>query len=152
MINGSVKLFHVSEDPAIARFDPREPTNTDAGVTGPCVWAVDETRLRNYLLPRDCPRVTYYAHERSEDSEVRALIGSTTACAVIAIESAWLDRVRATTLYLYELPAEGFELIDTSAGYWINRSGVVPIGVKRIDDCLRAIAEQRAQIRILPSL
>jgi len=25
------------------------------------VWAIDGDHLRNYLVPRDCPRVTYYA-------------------------------------------------------------------------------------------
>ena len=50
-------LFHVSEDAEIGRFDPRASTLTDV----PVVWAIDDRRVRNYLLPRECPRVTYYA-------------------------------------------------------------------------------------------
>jgi len=87
-------LFHVSEDPNITRFDPREPTNFDAGVTGPAVWAVDEDRLRNYLLPRDCPRVTFFAGANSDASDARILIGPSACEAVVAIEAAWLERAR----------------------------------------------------------
>jgi hypothetical protein len=53
-------LFHVSEDSGIERFEPRPSRYADE----PVVWAIDADRLRNYLLPRQCPRVTYYAgHE-----------------------------------------------------------------------------------------
>ena len=50
-------LFHISEESDIARFEPR----ASEYATGLVVWAIDETRLCNYLLPRECPRVTYYA-------------------------------------------------------------------------------------------
>jgi hypothetical protein len=50
-------LFHVSEERGIERFAPR----SSAGGMGPVVWAIDKHRLRNYLLPRECPRVTCYA-------------------------------------------------------------------------------------------
>ena len=53
-------LFHISEESDIARFEPRA-----SGYPIPpghlVVWAIDESRLCNYLLPRECPRVTYYA-------------------------------------------------------------------------------------------
>jgi hypothetical protein len=147
-----VRLFHLSEDASIARFDPREPPSTDSGVVGPCVWAVDESRLRNYLLPRECPRVTFYARDDSARDDVQSLMRYTNACAVVAIEAAWLERVRATTLYLHELPSDRFECVDRGAGYWISRSAVTPVGVERVDDCLRAIAERNAEIRIVPSL
>ena len=49
------RLFHVSEDPTIARFEPRPVASPDSGVTGDAVWAVAESHLPNYLLPRDCP-------------------------------------------------------------------------------------------------
>ena len=48
-------FFHVSEAADIERFDPRPSALTHE----PVVWAIDEERLRNYLVPRDCPRVTY---------------------------------------------------------------------------------------------
>jgi hypothetical protein len=48
--------FHVSEDGGIQRFEPRVSAHGES-----LVWAIDGGHLRNYLLPRDCPRVTYYA-------------------------------------------------------------------------------------------
>jgi hypothetical protein len=50
-------LFHVSEEPAVAEFSPRPSQYTQ----DPVVWAVHDDKIRNYLLPRDCPRVTCYA-------------------------------------------------------------------------------------------
>jgi len=50
-------LFHVSEEPGIGRFEPRLSENA----SGPIVWAIEGARLCNCLLPRDCPRVSYYA-------------------------------------------------------------------------------------------
>ena len=45
-------LFHVSEQKGIERFEPRAIDES----AEPLVWAVDDDRLRNYLVPRDCPR------------------------------------------------------------------------------------------------
>jgi hypothetical protein len=58
-------LFHVSEDRGIDVFEPRGADGKDA-----FVWAIDGERLRNYLLPRECPRVTYYADAASSAVDV----------------------------------------------------------------------------------
>ena len=50
-------LFHISEELGIERFEPL----TSESVSEPVVWAIDADHLRNYLLPRECPRVTYSA-------------------------------------------------------------------------------------------
>ena len=117
-------LFHVSEDPTISRFEPREPTNSDAGVRGPAVWAVDEARLRNYLLPRDCPRVTFYARpSRLAAAHDEPLLSGTTASRVIAVESAWLAGIRTTSLFCYELDAAGFACRRERRVLCLARSG-----------------------------
>ena len=59
-------LFHVSEELGIERFEPRPSPSADE----PVVWAIDADRLRNYLLPRDCPRVTYYAGRATAAADV----------------------------------------------------------------------------------
>ena len=56
-----MRLFHVSERTGIARFEPRPPPSLDAGVSDDVVWAIEARLLANYLLPRDCPRVTFHA-------------------------------------------------------------------------------------------
>lgn len=53
------RLFHVSEDSGIEVFEPR-PAALFPNL-GPVVWAVAESHLVNYLLPRECPRVTFCA-------------------------------------------------------------------------------------------
>jgi hypothetical protein len=113
---------------------------------------VDETRLQNYLLPRDCPRVTFYAGERSREEDIRALLGPSGPRAVVAIEEAWLERVRDATLHLYELPPANFLLADRNAGYWVSREAVEPISMIRIDDCIAAIAARGVELRVVPTL
>ncbi len=56
-----MRLFHVSEEVGIEKFVPRLPNRKDMDITTGLVWAVDEARLPNFLLPRNCPRVTYHA-------------------------------------------------------------------------------------------
>lgn len=139
-------LYHVSEEPGIERFDPR-PTPS---VARPVVWAISGERLRNYLLPRDCPRVTFYASAKTSADDVERFLGSSPA--VVAFESAWLDRVRATRLFCYHLPDESFTLVDRSAGYFHSTEPVTPLGVDVIDDALGALASRGVEVRVLPSL
>ena len=139
-------LYHVSEQRDIRRFDPRQ----NPAVAEAVVWAIDQDHLRNYLLPRDCPRVTFYARPDSSAADVQRLLG--TSRAVVAFEAAWLERVRAASLACYRLPAETFELHDASAGYYVSREPVVPAGVEIIDDCLAALANRGVEVRVLPSL
>src|SRR5688500_9115210 len=116
-------LFHVSEDGAIARFEPRPLPKGAVGVSPDerVVWAIDAEHLHNYLLPRDCPRVTFYARrDRAGAVNDEPLLAGTTASRVIAVESAWLDRIRTTQLFCYELPADGFACIDGNAGYFVG--------------------------------
>src|SRR5262245_31758539 len=107
-------LFHVSERSGIERFEPRPSYYTGA----PVVWAIDADRLRNYLVPRDCPRVTYYAGPATTVADVERFLGSSPA--VVAVESGWWDRLRSCRLYCYHLPPESFECIDDCAGYFVS--------------------------------
>src|SRR5690349_4189575 len=95
-------LFHVSDEPNTRRFEPRPSAYTD----DPVVWAVDEERLRNYLLPRDCPRVTFYAGPNTSATDVQHFLGSSRS--VVAFETGWLDRVQSSQVFCYHLPTEGF--------------------------------------------
>ncbi len=139
-------LYHVSEEPGIPRFDPRPA----AGLDYPIVWAVHENRLRNYLLPRDCPRVTFFAGLKTSPDDAAQFLG--TAPCVVAIESAWLDRVRNARLYCYRLPEQTFFQVDKCAGYFHSREPVIPAGVDVLNDLLAQIAKRGAEVRVLPSL
>jgi len=139
----------VSDRPDIARFEPRVTADTSPE---PLVWAVGERLLHNYLLPRDCPRVTFYAGPYANPADVTRLMAGTTARHVVAIEARWLDRVRAQTLYLYEMPTATFTATDPSAGYYVSRAGVTPIGVTVVDDVLAALLGRDVELRVVPSL
>jgi len=138
-------LFHVSEVPAIERFEPRLSVETGE----PVVWAVDEERLRNYLVPRECPRVSFYAGHETTQADGQRFLG--TSRAVVAIEDGWLECVRTCRLYCYHLPRETFECVDECAGYFVSRVAVMPTGVDVIDDPIAEV-RRRAELRVEPNL
>jgi hypothetical protein len=141
-----VRLFHVSEDPGIERFEPRPA----ADMGEPVVWAIDEKRLQNYLVPRECPRVAYHAGNDTTKADVERFLGATTA--VIAIEDGWLERLLCCRLYCYRLPAETFRCIDECAGYFVSRVPVVPAIMEVIDDARTELLRRGVELRVVPTL
>jgi uncharacterized protein DUF6886 len=139
-------LFHVSEEWGIERFEPRSSQYTDE----PVVWAIDADRLCNYLLPRECPRVTYYAGPKTTAADVERLLASSRA--VIAVESAWLERICTSRLFCYRLPPETFTCIDECAGYFVSREAVVPTAVQIVEDVMAALLERGVELRFVPEL
>lgn len=139
-------LFHVSEESGIERFEPRAP----AGGGHPVVWAIDDERLRNYLVPRECPRVTFYAGRETTPADVERFLGSSPA--VVAVESGWLERLRSCRLYCYHLPPETFECLDECAGYFVSLVAVVPARVEAFDDALAELLRRGVELRFVPSL
>ncbi|PYP86593.1 MAG: hypothetical protein DMF61_13005 [Blastocatellia bacterium AA13] len=99
-------LFHLSEESGIGRFEPRPAEYAGRLV----VWAIDAHRLHNYLVPRECPRVTYYAGRETTSADVERFLGSSPA--VVAVESGWLERLRSCRLYCHHMLPETFECTD----------------------------------------
>jgi Family of unknown function (DUF6886) len=143
----SERLFHVSETADIVRFEPR----VDARGRG-VVWAIGASRLHNYLLPRDCPRVTYYASATTTAADRNAFFSARTTESVIAIEREWLDAVATTPLYVYEFDSAPFALDDAVAAYYVAANAVTPIGCERIASPLAALLARPIGLRILSSL
>ena len=141
------RLFHVSEDLGIGRFDPRPPPSADAGVSGAAVWALAEPFLVNYLLPRDCPRICFRPCERTTAEDLHRFMGG--ASVVVAFEADWLARVRSARLAIYEMPPATFAEAHPEAGYWISRESVVPQRMRVVEDPLAALAEAGAEVRLL---
>ena len=98
-------LFHISEEANINRFAPRASEYTSE----PVVWAIDDAHLRNYLVRRDCPRVTYYAGPLTSDADREILLAR--GSAVVAIEQRWMERLEQCRLYCYSLPDQTFECV-----------------------------------------
>jgi hypothetical protein len=139
-------LFHVSEEPGIGRFEPRPPEGGGDAV----VWAIDAQRLHNYLVPRECPRVTFYAGLDTSAEDQLRFLGTSTA--VVAIEDDWYERLRSCRLYCYRLPSETFECVDACAGYFVSRVPVSPIDAAVVDDPITELLRRGVELRILPNL
>jgi hypothetical protein len=140
------RLFHVSEDARIARFEPRPSPSTNVAL-GVCVWSLAEKHLPNYLLPRDCPRICFRRGPQTSEAEAERFLGGATH--VVAFEASWLERVRRVRLALYEMPPETFFEADAEAGYWISREPVEPLSVTMIDDALDALLATATEVRVI---
>ena len=139
-------VFHVSEEPDIEVFEPRKASTSDE----PLVWAVDEEHLRNYLVPRDCPRVAYSVGPRTTVADRERFLGS--SAAVLAIETGWFERARTCRLHCYHLAGDTFELADECAGYFVSRVPVKPLRVQIVDDPVSAVLTRGVELRVQPSL
>src|SRR5512138_1617126 len=115
-----MRLYHFSEDLGIRVFEPHvAPTST---VSEPLVWAIGEQSQVMYFFPRDCPRACFWPGKHTTEHDRQRFFGDVDARMVIAVEARWLDRIRNTTLYRYEMPPETFEFSgDDSAGHWVSR-------------------------------
>jgi hypothetical protein len=139
-------LFHISEEAGISRFDPR-PSEYSAV---PIVWAIDDDRLRNYLVPRECPRVAYSAGPNTTMEDRERFLGTTPA--VVAIEDAWLERLRRARLFCYHLAADAFACLDECAGYFVSQEPAIPIKIEVIDDPIAELARRNVELRVMPNL
>jgi hypothetical protein len=139
-------LYHVSEETGISVFVPR-PSPL---VQQPVVWAIDGAHLRNYLLPRNCPRVTYAAGPNTTAADRATFLEHDRP--VVAIEAAWTQRVTEARLACYHLPSDSFEPFDSTAGYFISREQVVPSRVELIADPLARLLEWNVDLRVVPDL
>ena len=59
-----MELYHFSEEENIVSFDPR-PAPSGPPPATKVVWTIDRTRSYKYLGPKDCPRVTGWADEKT---------------------------------------------------------------------------------------
>jgi hypothetical protein len=136
---GAHALWHVSEDGAIERFEPRDGR----------VWAIDTRHLPLYWFPRDCPRATFWAVDGTTDDDVDRFLDGDRTRRVHVIESAWLARVRDARVYAYRLPEAAFEPEDR---FWISSLVAEPIERVELSDLLALHANAEIELRIAPRL
>jgi hypothetical protein len=146
------RLFHVSEEGGIDPFDPRPSPSFFSSIKGDVVFAISGRLLHNYLLPRDCPRVTYYAGPATSPEDRQRFLGHSRATHVVAIEAGWFRRVKETALYCYEFAADNFRCLDEVAGYYISYQQEMAVSRRRIDDILGELLKGDVELRILPEL
>ncbi|MDT3427402.1 hypothetical protein J2Z22_002965 [Paenibacillus forsythiae] len=143
-------LYHFSEDPGIEIFHPRQ-SKSFPGLP-PVVWTIDREHAPHYYFPRDCPRVIYAKPEKASGEDFGSFFEHTSADKVIAVEKAWLERIRETRLYKYTFSEEPFTLFNQTAGYYISRQEVRPVKVEPMGDLLDKLLQERVELRFTPSL
>ena len=136
---GAHALWHVSEDAAIERFEPRDGR----------VWAIDTRHLPLFWFPRDCPRATFWSVEETTDDDVDRFLGGDRTRRVHVIEPVWLDRMRSAQLCAYRVSDATFEPEDR---YWISSVAVEPIERVGVPDLLALHADAEIELRIAPQL
>jgi len=137
----------VSENPAIQAFEPH--VSATAGTDEPRVWAVDTRHLPLYWFPRDCPRATFWANERTTPDDLVLLAGATR---VHAVEGDWLERIREARVFAYRLPEDSFARDPEVGGYWLSREPVVPLDVVELVDLLALHARAETELRFVANL
>ncbi len=142
-------LLHFSEDPTITRFEPHIPATNPTHE--PAVWAIDEQHAPVYWFPRDCPRGSVWASSESE-RVVLADLFHTTARRVQATRLDWLERIRRTQLFVYELDPTPFTEWPAAQGQSTAREPVEPIGVRPVGDLLDLHVDAEIELRFVPDL
>ena len=146
-----MRLFHVSEESNITQFVPRTPLRNDLDKSKGLVWAINEYCLPNFLTPRDCPRVTYYASDKTTENDISRFFSSSSRHC-LAIEHAWYGRMQNTALYLYEFDPSNFYLQDEVAGYYVSEHTETPIGKTEINDSFGELFKRNIEIRLVNNL
>ena len=141
-------LFHVSERDDIDVFTSR----LAPGTSDPVVWAIDDAHLPNYLFPRDCPRICFYALPSTFEADIERHLGVKRGLHVVAIEETWLERCRMAELSIYQFESMGFECRDAGAGYFVSRKPVRPVGRRRLKNPVEELMARGVEIRVAESL
>lgn len=147
-----MKLFHISEEPGIKIFHPRPSPQYYESIKGDVVFAISDNLLHNYLLPRNCPRVTYYKAAHTSEEDIDKFFGESTKDYIINVEEAWKERIQKATLYKYEFEPDNFTLLDETAGYYVSYKSVAPLNVTEIKDVIAEIGKRNAELRFLSEL
>jgi hypothetical protein len=147
----TMTLYHFSEEPGIDRVQPRAARSSTLGHE-PLVWAVDEWFAPMYYVPRHCPRACFWPGRRTTPEDRERWLGGLEPRFVLAVESAWLDRIRRARIYRYAMPEDSFESMGHEIGHWVSRSAVSPLGVEPMGDLMQAIADAGVELRITPRL
>lgn len=147
-----MRLFHASEEPDIQIFEPRLPKRRDLDPSVGLVWAIDEARLPNFLTPRECPRVAYYADSQTLESDRKRFFTSSGVSYAIVIEKEWYQTMKDTTLYVYEFDTADFLLQDNIAGYYVAKTTQFPKAKYVLTDLFGELIKRNVEIRIVDNL
>lgn len=142
-------LCHFSHDPTIKRFTPHVPATNPSQPS--FVWAIDADHAPLYWFPRDCPRVTAWPRDTTEQHQFRNAF-CTVATRVHAIELQWLPILESTVSYRYRFDESTFRRWTEASGHWVSDAVVEPIDVERMADLIGCHAIAGIELRAVPNL
>lgn len=146
---GPHALWHVSDSEGIGRFEPRAST---AAPDTELVWAIDTRHLPMYWFPRECPRGTFWAGERTTDSDVEYFLSGRRDLRVHAVDIDWQPRLRDARVVAYRLPEDSFEPDPVVTGYWRSREGVTPLDAVVLVDLIARHDDAGIELRVVLDL
>jgi hypothetical protein len=132
---GPHALWHVSEEPAIRRFKPREGK----------VWAIGTRLMPLYWFPRDCPRATLWADSKTTEVDVELFLGGDRARRVHFVEPGWLEALRTTRVVAYRLPEQTF--VENEDRFWISAEPIEPLELVELGDLVARHDEAGIELR-----
>jgi hypothetical protein len=141
-------LLHFSEDPDIKVFRPHVPASSPDNP--PLVWAVDEEHAPGFWFPRQAPRACCWSAGKPLTDAGRALLGMGTR--MHAIETVWLDRMRACRIFVYRFDPAPFGVHNKDAGYFSTRETIEPLSVEPAGDLLALHKAANIELRFVPNL
>lgn len=116
------------------------------------MYAIADTLLHNYLLPRDCPRICFCSTNKTLEFDKEKFFDKIQSDFVIAIEKKWYKRIQETTLYCYEFPLDDFILLDEEAGYYISYKRVTPIAMQPVNNLIKELQSRNVELLIKETL
>ncbi|HUO87888.1 MAG TPA: hypothetical protein VMU08_01840 [Rhizomicrobium sp.] len=146
------ELLHFSEDPNITVFRPHIPATANPEDRKPMVWAVDEEHAPGFWFPRACPRACCWSIGKPLSEIGRTLVGMGANGRMHAVETVWLERMRACRMYVYRFDAAPFRLYNRDAGYFSTEETVAPLSVAPAGDLLALHANANIEFRVVPNL
>ena len=137
-------VCHYSEDRGITEFVPHVPATNPS--QAPRVWAIEPAYAPLYWFPRDCPRVTVWAHDPDQRARLRATWGCAEPRLHFAAPAAEAALHR-TELFEYSFAPEPFVPWTDAEGQWVADRAVRPVAVRPMGDLVAAHAAAGVALR-----
>ena len=146
---GPFALWHFSEDPDLGVFEPHVSATTTEEPA--FVWAVDTRHAPMFWFPRDCPRGCIWVSSRTTENDRNAFFGQSASPRIHVMESAWVERFMACTLFAYRLPPGPFRR-HSVGGYWTSEEAVTALDQQAVGNLMERHAAAGIELRITPSI
>jgi len=137
-------VHHYSEDPDIAEFVPHVPATNPTMPAS--VWAIEPAYAPLYWFPRDCARVTVWAHDDAQHAVLRDRWGSNARRLHFAAraDEEW---VGTAGVFEYAFDPGPFEPWAEAEGQWVAGVAVRPAAVRPMGALVAAHAAAGVDLR-----